>query len=376
MGRHGVEGMRSNQIDKVATGIPVYHNLDHGPVDLWVDACSSLYNLSPMTAEAAASEYSIAAWHVDPISIFDSQYQGMATEHNRWHVEETGAQIHVHKYTYGRASVETGGEPIECEAGAITLLDYSRPFSALHTPSNCLSFFIPHSAINYRPSDAFHAPIYSPHSTIGRMLGQEMDSLLGALKSGATEIPTTDLQRFLGCVEVAMSSNHATPNARIQARESLKRSIMLFIENRLLSPDLNVTVILQSFGVSRASLYRLFEDFDGVRTYIGRRRLYRAAIELAQVPTERGKVHEVSQKWGFSTDSSFNRIVKRELGVTPGNLFSMPIPGTNARTEIGTVHRLMNGVLRRETVYTNRGAQSDGHDAVRPSEPFGADGGT
>ncbi|MEO0607630.1 MAG: helix-turn-helix domain-containing protein [Pseudomonadota bacterium] len=338
--------MKPNERSSFTAAIPVFHQLSQGPLDLWVDACSSIYSLSPMDAHKAHTDYSVNAWHVDPLSIFDCTYEGMATRHGNWHIEESGAQIHVHKYSYGRASVETSGIPVECEAGAITLLDYSRPFSALHTPSNCHSFFVPHSAINYRPSDAHHSPVYSPDSTMGRMLEQEMDHLLGALKSGATDIHPADIRRFLGCVEVAVSPQQASSSARLEARESLKRSIMLFIEKNLLFEDLNVNLILQSFGVSRASLYRLFADVDGVRTYISRRRLYHAVTELADAPTQRGKVHEVAQKWGFSSDPNFNRTVKREFGVTPGSLFEMPVPRSNEINEISPVHILMNKLGR------------------------------
>ncbi|MHA7900143.1 MAG: helix-turn-helix domain-containing protein [Henriciella sp.] len=326
--------------------IPVYEHIQKGPLDLWLSACAAIFGLSPIEREEARKDYAVAAWFAEPITIINSQYHGMVTQHSRWHVEEAGNQIHVHRYAKGRASVETAGLPIECEPGAITLLDYSRPFTSLHTENDCHSFFVPHTAINYQPSDALHAPVYSPDSLIGQLLGAEMDHLMGLMKSGATSIDPEDIKRFLGCVEVAMTPQAASMSARALARESLKTAIKAHIEQDLASPKLDVTQILQNFGVSRASLYRMFDQEGGVRTYIGRRRLYRAVIELSATPHQRGKIHEVADRWGFTTDANFNRVVRREFGVAPGSLFRMPVTQVQDFAPLSQVHVLMNRAAR------------------------------
>lgn len=342
--------MKPNDYSRKNFGIPVVKSISHGPIELWMDACASIFGLSPIERADADRDYSVASWHVHPVSIINSQYHGMVTRHTPWHVEESGGQIHVHRYRHGRASVETAGLPIACETEAITLLDYSRPFTSLHTENNCESFFVPHEAINYQPGDELHAPVYGASSTLGRLMGQEMDHLLGSLKLGATHIAPEDIQRFLGCVEVAMSPTGARESARVRARKSLKIAVQQFIEEHLDRPELNVSLILQNFGVSRASLYRMFEIEDGVRNYISSRRLYRAVTELAEAPFVRGKIHQVAQRWGFSTDSNFNRMVKREFGVTPGGLFKMPITSQKTETHFSPVSVLMDAAARRSRV--------------------------
>ena len=85
-----------------------------------------------------------------------------------------------------------------------------------------------------------------------------------------------------------MAHDNARESARVRARKSLKIAVQKFIEEQLDRPQLNVTLTLQNFGVSRASLYRMFEMKDGVRNYISSRRLYRADTELAEAPLVRG----------------------------------------------------------------------------------------
>lgn len=329
--------MQPLPIKQTSDPIPVFAAAMVGPVDAWMQACGAIFGLTPLNLDDASKDYTSRTWFIDPLTISNSKYYGMAASHLNWHVEEAGEQIHVHRYVYGRASVQTNGVPIECDTGAITLLDYGKPFTSLHTDNDCQSFFVPYDAIGYRPSDKPHALVYAAQTRLGDLIGREMDNLLSQLKAGALSINALDIQRFLGCVEVAMCPETASSSATARVRESLKRAIQLFIEQRLDQPDLTATLILKNFGVSRASLYRMFDAESGVRTYINRRRLVRAVSDLALAPHQRGLIHKVSERWGFSSDSNFNRMVKREFGVAPGSLFQMPIryaPTPLPRSEI------------------------------------------
>ncbi len=328
------------------TGIPVFEFRTNGPIEIWMQACSGVFGLAPIEKEDAKKDFSIASWFVDPVTITISKYHGMATRHSNWHVEETGNLIHAHRYVRGGASVESAGLPIECRDGTITLMDYSRPFTSVHAQSISNGFYIPHSSIGYAPSDEPHSPSYSADSAIGRIIGQEMDNLLMQLKQGASTILPSDMRRFIGCVEVGMSPDNASSSARAHARESLKRSIQTFIEARLTDPDLSVALVLQSFGASRASLYRMFEAEDGVRNYINRRRLYRAVTNLAENPLRRGQIHDVAEHWGFSSDASFNRMVRREFGVAPGALFQAPISVPDGPKPLSVVQTKMLEAVR------------------------------
>ncbi|MEM6554600.1 MAG: helix-turn-helix domain-containing protein [Pseudomonadota bacterium] len=333
--------MKPHEFSQPTETIPVFSSYQTGSVDAWIDTCATIFGIAPLNRDDARKDYNSASWFMDPITISNSHYYSMAAERRNWHIDEAGAQIHVHRYAYGSASVESAGLPVECATGAITLLDYSRPFTSLHTDNECHSFFVPHNAINYRPSDSPHALAYAAHSQIGQLIGREMDNLLAQVKGGATQIAPADVQRFLGCIEVAMSPETASSSATVQFRESLKRAIQLFIEQRLASPNLSATLILQNFAVSRASLYRLFDAEEGIRNYINHRRLVGAVTELAGTPRTRGQIHRISERWGFSSDASFNRMVKREYGVTPGALFQMPIRFADTFMPSSSVQALM-----------------------------------
>jgi AraC-like DNA-binding protein len=333
--------MRQQEIHSAHEMTSVIATQHAGNVDAWIETCGAIFGVAPLNREDAQKEYHAKSWYIDPLSISHTHYYGMAAQRRNLHIDETGRQIHVHRYAKGRSSLVSDGVPLECNAGAVTLLDYGRPFTSLHTDNECHSFFVPFDAIGYRPSDAPHAIAYSLQTRMGQLLGYEMDNLLSQLSRGATHICPEDVDRFLGCVEVAMSPSTASPNACQRVRDCLKRKIQDFIEQRLKSPDLSASMILKNFGVSRASLYRLFDEDDGVRTYINHRRLVRAVTDLAHEPMRWGQIHRVSERWGFTSDASFSRMVKREFGVAPGSLFEMPVRFGNHESPSSDVQAMM-----------------------------------
>ena len=80
-------------------------------------------------------------------------------------------------------------------------------------------------------------------------------------------------------------------------------------------------MILQTFGVSRASLYRMFEPQGGVRRFITDRRTLHAVMDLSRTTGRRGYIREVSDRWGFPSMVEFNRTVRRLYDQNPSALF-------------------------------------------------------
>lgn len=330
--------------------ISVFKCGQNGPLDAWKAACGTIFGVSPLNHNPG-NQYYTTTWFIDPILIAVTRYHSMVTTHTQEHIQESGGHINAHRYRVeSPVSTEVDGVPVVSPSGTIVLLDYARPFKSIHPDGQCQSFIIPHGAIGYAPSDDAHVVSLPENTNLGHLIGREMDGLLDQVTQGATVIKATDMHRFLGCVEVAMSPDRASESARMHARESLKQAIQCFIEANLATPDLNVSMILRNFGVSRASLYRMFEDDDGVRAYINHRRLCRAVMDLARNPYERGNIHRISERWGFSSDASFSRMVRRTFGLTPGSLFEMPVQSAEPSKETSIFHTLMQDAANRRLV--------------------------
>jgi AraC-like DNA-binding protein len=125
-----------------------------------------------------------------------------------------------------------------------------------------------------------------------------------------------------------LAPERATRTDRKGVSNARYLAIKSYIENRLGDCDLSVASILNTFALTRRSLYRYFEPSGGVRAYIQSRRLARALTDLAAQPYSRGRVAAAARCWGFSSEAAFSRAVRREFGAPPGRLFDRSVaPG-------------------------------------------------
>ncbi|MEM7460291.1 MAG: hypothetical protein AAF331_12560, partial [Pseudomonadota bacterium] len=227
--------------------LSVFEVVQNGSLDVWMAACGTIFGVSPLDHQET-NQYFARTWLVEPVIVAQSRYHSMVANHGKHHVQESGEYVNVHRYINDSSvALDSAGVPLICEPGDIVLLDYARPFTSVHPNSECQSFIVPQAAIGYAPSDDPHAIILRPETRMGKLIGQEMDAILAQLSRGQKTISSENLQRFLGCVEVATSPDRASESARARARESLKRAIVAFIEQHLASPDLNVALILRNF---------------------------------------------------------------------------------------------------------------------------------
>lgn len=261
-----------------------------------------------------------------PSCIFGQQilYPGVY-DHTRKHVRETEHLVCIHRYLHGETYGTTDGQPFTTRPGTIVFRDMSQLYYGIQTEGLAQGIYFPSAVIGYDPSRASNLLTYTQHSTLGRLLHAEFDFFFGELAAGAGALDAKRFNRLIACLTLACEGSVANEDVRTVAREALADLIRCYIEENLASPDLSTTSILKSFGVSRASLYRIFAPEGGVRNYISRRRLFRAAFDLSNTATVRGMITRTAEKWGFSSDANFHRSIKNVFGVKPGSLFAHPL---------------------------------------------------
>jgi len=105
----------------------------------------------------------------------------------------------------------------------------------------------------------------------------------------------------------------APPPAELESFATICR----YIETHLAARDLGVERLTRTFGVSRASLYRLFEPVGGVASYVRSRRLGRAREELSVAGRDNRRIGPIAYQSGFSSVTAFNRAFREAYGQTP-----------------------------------------------------------
>ncbi|MEL6829099.1 MAG: AraC family transcriptional regulator, partial [Pseudomonadota bacterium] len=203
--------------------------------------------------------------------------------------------------------------------------DQAHMFEALHHPSLSQGLCLSKAMLGIATSETIDFDLMNPNRTYTRLLHAELDRLYTPLLAGAQSIPRPQFERFVACVRMLVHKERQEDDVRTQARDALRDLICDHIEHRLASADLSADSLLSEFGVSRASLYRMFEADGGVRSYINNRRLFRAVHMISSNPLRRGQVTQAAERWGFNSPVSFNRSVRRVYGTAPGSLFRQPL---------------------------------------------------
>ncbi|WP_299751269.1 helix-turn-helix domain-containing protein [uncultured Tateyamaria sp.] len=89
-----------------------------------------------------------------------------------------------------------------------------------------------------------------------------------------------------------------------------------FIRKNLARPELNVDFICKSLGMSRRTLYNVFEEHGGVAKCIKTARL-QACYKALSDETDQGLVSTIAYQHGFTSMSLFSRQFKDQFGFSP-----------------------------------------------------------
>lgn len=113
------------------------------------------------------------------------------------------------------------------------------------------------------------------------------------------------------------------------------------IEARLGDPAFNAASAVADSGLSRATLYRLFQSFGGLAVYIQRRRLNRVRAALADAADERSFA-DIAHGAGFGSESHCSRLFQEAYGARPGEFRAANIPAGTA--PVGRMEHLVDEV--------------------------------
>ena len=112
------------------------------------------------------------------------------------------------------------------------------------------------------------------------------------------------------------------------AIERAERHLYLAMIKRHIAANLDIEALTaqdlcRRFQISRASLYRLFEDDGGLARYVQEQRLNRALMLLISPASRDRRLIDLAVDLQFSSDSTFVRAFRRQFGLTPGEIRSM-----------------------------------------------------
>jgi AraC-like DNA-binding protein len=286
----------------------------------WAATTSATYEIDAEVATRSDFRFGLSAWDLGPIMIGAVQSDPIRSWRSSRTIAASGIDHYMLQvYEGGRFLGTVKERETVIEPGDIWVIDMSRGAATNYVGFRSINIAIPRLSLAplLRDPDALHGLHLSARTPLGGMLSSFLVSLkqqaprLSPIQANA--IAQSTIHLVAGAAGPAADAGHL---ARKGLATALLTRMRAFIEAELANPDLGAELLCGHFGVSRASLYRLFSPFGGVHVFIRRRRLARAFRELT-APSSRLRIGKVAERWGFENTSSFTRAFRESYGLTP-----------------------------------------------------------
>ena len=215
-----------------------------------------------------------------------------------------------------------GERTFACSPGSILAVDLSRPSQSHWQDLDLVNLVIPRELLPKRLARTdFHGMSLPPGSPAARLIANHMRSLSGMAPELSDEEGRAAVEAALVLVEISLGGS-TTPIGDHAAAlyRTVRDRASRFIEPRLLDPALSADQIAQACAVSRATLYRAFEEESGLRRYIQRRRLTLARAALARRMSGLPSIADIAHDHGFSSPTHFSRAFRELFGVSPSEI--------------------------------------------------------
>ncbi len=224
----------------------------------------------------------------------------------------------------GSAAGLAGYQTIEAAAGDVLFIDLSQTLdlqlSAKFGQPSDVSLWIPRARVlaAFSEENALHGLVIEAASPAGAIIGANLKSL-----NEHIENMTGDEMDAFGSGVLELIARVIAPTLKKTGLSSAPSQLASFvtirryIDRNLTSSDLDAATIAKSFGLSRASLYRLFEPVGGIASYIRKTRLDRAFQEVASIEYSNRRIGQIAFSLGFKNISAFNRLFHKVYGLSP-----------------------------------------------------------
>jgi AraC-like DNA-binding protein len=297
-----------------------------GPAELfvqWRDALGEVFEVRATPAEIAAFRGEIDV-HASARYVASSSRNSPLSLVRRSASAAEG-RIAICLQINGSAAGLAGDRPIRADPGDVMFVDLSQSLTMRQSAPDGLVDVVTLWTVRDRilplvsDENALHGLIVRADSPAGAVIGATMR----AFAWSASKMRLTDFDAVAeGLVTLATKSIGPAlarvGDAVVPTPLASFVTVRRYIDRKLASPDLNANSIAAEFGLSRASLYRLFEPAGGIAKYIRKVRLNRAYQEITAAEFSNRRIGFIAYQLGFKNVSAFSRLFHEVYGVTPG----------------------------------------------------------
>ncbi|MBN9548307.1 MAG: helix-turn-helix domain-containing protein [Alphaproteobacteria bacterium] len=307
--------------------------------ELWRSGHAPLYE---MDAESPADRSSFSAgltsYNLANVVIIDGYSSAETLERTARTIARSNIDhISLTLHSQGGFGLDIEGRASEVNTGDLCILDMTRRSALRSSDYKSLTLVLPRALLepHIADLDALHGRVLPRASALNAMLAAHMRQLHAQAPSLALPDIHAAAQGTAAMVAAfaGASSDGRDLIARVAAGASL-RACRKVIDANLHDPWMGPEFLCKKLGVSRAKLYRMFEQLGGVTLYIQRRRLARAYRIIIDPAHAHERISAVADRCGFGNVSAFNRAFRQAHGMSPTELRIASISGEPDVTEL------------------------------------------
>ncbi|WP_296258166.1 MULTISPECIES: helix-turn-helix domain-containing protein [unclassified Pseudomonas] len=299
-----------------------YHPKDR--FDVWREEVNAIFDVRIGESELLAFNYGLTTSYLGALLMGCGTWKGATTPVN-YAVNRTDQMIrrdgldHYYLCLGLSHSIDgtAGGASFVANKSQIYILDLAKELNSVIIAGDTIILTIPRDLLAPRIGNKdIHGMVMQ--GALSDLLADHMRALRARASSfTAAEIP------YIQQATLAMITAAVTPcvanlkSAETEIDRVLLNRVKVFIEQRLQDPGLAPSLICQHLGISRASLYRLFERETGVATYIQTRRLEKIRTVIQESYSVSHRISALAFQFGFKSESHFSRSFKKAFGYSP-----------------------------------------------------------
>jgi len=276
----------------------------------------------PPGVPASAFQLDMTAWHLGTVMLGSIRASALAFDRSASIVSASGMDhLMVQLYTEGGFAGTAGDRAIEVAPRDVCVFDLTQTLHTRASDFHNLTLLVPRPYMEAAVEDvaALHGLVLSGRNPLTELVAEHLCALAARVpRLQSTRAATAAARGTIALITTMLATAGPQTRARASAvSPSPHRRAMQFIDRRLSDQTLDSDAVAEELGMSRATVYRLFEPLGGVCAYIRRRRLTCAALHLASPDYRHERLSQVAFRWGFSSEASFSRSFRLQFGLTP-----------------------------------------------------------
>jgi AraC-like DNA-binding protein len=307
-------------------------------LDIWRSALEPIFEITPDPHRPAAGFVgSITMSHLGDALISTVASTAQIFDRSRAHAKRSGVDhFMVQTFVRGEHNGVCGENEVRRGRGDVWILVLGQATRTHAGSFTNVTLIMPRDRV---------LPLLKGGDVHGTTLRSASARLIGShLKALLCAAPELDLIEAAAAVDAAAlmiggawsSIRESRADVTAAVRATARRAICDYVDQHLTDETLSPGVLLRLFGISRGTLYRLFEDDVGVAAYILGRRLDRCRAILGRSTGKDGSIGELAFGHGFASEAHFSRAFRRRFGIAPRDARGIslePEPRTTAEAE-------------------------------------------